>query len=102
MTPERAADQLRAALEHAIELGIDRDGRREIELTHLDMLRAALTPSALKGDIAAVRMLIRIHQSRAIMLGLTTVIDVQPEVEEVDDLERIRSRRADRRGQATV
>lgn len=100
VTPAEASDRLRAAISQAVELGIDRDGCREIELTHLDMLRAALVPSALKGDIAATRMLIRIHASRAAILGLTIMVEPEPEEEEVDDLERIRLRRADR--QASV
>jgi len=77
----------------------DLEGERLIERTHLDMLRRSLLPAALGGDIHAARLLVRIHQARAMLLGLLDEMPIldTDSAEEVNELDRIRARRASRR-----
>jgi hypothetical protein len=77
----------------------DLEGERLIERTHLDMLRRTLLPAALSGDIQAARLLVRIHQARAMLLGLLDEMPVldTDSAEEVNELDRIRARRSARR-----
>lgn len=93
-----AADLLAEAIKVRELVSVDLDGQRQLELAHLDMLRQALTPSALNGDIAAARILVRLHSARAALLfSIPPAADDDEPAEEVDDLERIRLARADRR-----
>jgi CBS-domain-containing membrane protein len=73
---------------------VDHDIQRAIELDHLDMLRAALSPAAQDGDTSAARVLLKIHECRVSLLGL---VDQEAKLEGVDDLERIRETRTARR-----
>jgi hypothetical protein len=78
---------------------LDPEGDRVVERVHLDMLRRALLPLALSGDIGAARLLVRIHTARALLLGLLDelpVIDVEPG-EDVTELDKLRARRRARR-----
>lgn len=93
-----AVDQLLRAVKEAADQALDHDGSKQVELAHLDMLRQALSPLALRGDIGAARLLVRIHTARALLLGLIDhdlEADVSPEG--VSELERIRDRREQRR-----
>ena len=94
---ESAVDQLLKAVKIAADQALDRDGSREVELAHLDMLRAALSPVALRGDVAAARLLVRIHSARALLLGLVEHVDVESDDEGVNELAQIRARRDERR-----
>jgi hypothetical protein len=94
---DQAIEALLRAVRKAASQALDQDGAREVELAHLDLLRQALTPAALRGDIAAARLLIRLHASRALLLGLIAAEPAQIEDEEVSELDRIRARRAERR-----
>jgi hypothetical protein len=97
-TDDEAVDQLLTAVKLAAAQALDHDGAKEVELAHLDMLRSALTPLALRGDISAARLLVRIHSARALLLDLIERVDVEPEAErEVNELARIRARRDERR-----
>lgn len=76
----------------------DQEGDRLIERTHLDILRRTLLPAALAGDIGAARLLVRIHSARALLLGLLDELPADDqELEEVNELDRIRARRTARR-----
>ena len=96
-----AADQLVAAVRQAAAQALDQDGQREVELASLDMLRQALTPLALRGDIGAARLLVRIHTARALLLDLIERVDDQEPDEGVNELAQIRERRDARRMSAT-
>jgi hypothetical protein len=93
-----AVDQLLSAVKAAAEQALDHDGSKQVELAHLDMLRQALSPLALRGDIGAARLLVRIHTARALLLGLIdhdSEADAPPEG--VNELAQIRERRDARR-----
>lgn len=101
VTVRGASTLITRAVSRAASAGLDRDQTREVEAAHLAMLRAALLPAALEGDVAAVRVLVRIHSARAVLLGLA---DEPPAAAppapagEVTELDRIRANRAARRG----
>jgi hypothetical protein len=99
-TQREAVDHLLAAVREAADQALDHDGSKEVELTHLDMLRSALTPLALRGDIGAARLLVRIHTARSLLLGLIeqpALDDLEPP-EGVTELAKIRRSREERRG----
>lgn len=82
--------------------GLERDGERQVELEHLGTLRAAITPAALRGDVAAVRELRHISTARARLLDLGMVRPpVAPPTdsprEEDRFVDELRERRAARR-----
>lgn len=101
VSEETAAELLLAAVRQAAAQALDRDGAREVELAHLDMLRSALTPLALRGDLTASRLLVRLSAQRSLLLGLVSAGGLSEaesgETEEVNELDRIRALRADRR-----
>src|SRR5690349_19882842 len=74
-TEAEAVDQLLSAVKLAAANALDHDGQQQIEVAALDMLRQALRPLALRGDIGAARLLVRIHSARALLLGL---VDHEP------------------------
>lgn len=91
---ELAAELLSAAKE-ASRRGLPVDEAREVELAHLDLIRRAMTPTALRGDVQAARVLVRVHEARAALLGLGDArVDRGEGVSVVDEL---RARRAARR-----
>ena len=98
-TERQAVDQLLVAVRDSIGQALDHEGNREVELTHLDMLRSALMPAALRGDPTAARLLVRIHSARALLLGLVSADEAAADQEaEVNELAEIRARREARRG----
>lgn len=100
---ERAVTLLLAAVRKAAAQALDADGSREVEVAHLDMLRQALTPLALRGDLTAARLLVRISAHRSLLLGLVAAepVTAEPEAEEVSELDRIRAERDQRRRATT-
>jgi len=98
-----AAQQLGVAAKRAVQLALDIDAQRQVELTNLDLLRSTLMPQALRGDVTAARLLVRIHVARAALLGLAVPVD--DEADELDqgvaELDRIRARREQRRTNST-
>jgi hypothetical protein len=96
---EQAVTLLLAAVRRAAEQALDQDGSREVEVAHLDMLRQALTPVALRGDLTAARLLVRISAHRSLLLGLVAAQPAEPAEpdEEVSELDRIRAERERRR-----
>jgi len=96
---EQAVSLLLAAVRRAAEQALDAEGSREVEVAHLDMLRQALTPLALRGDLTAARLLVRISAHRSLLLGLVAAqpAEAEPDVEEVSELDRIRAERERRR-----
>ena len=99
----QAAAALTRAVDAAAADSLDRDGERVIELTHLSMLRRALMPAAMRGDVPAVRALVLIAAARAELLDLALV---QPPLAppndegEVDVVDELRAARAARRATA--
>lgn len=74
------------------------EGERMIEKVHLDLLRRALVPAALGGDITAARLLVRIHTARALLLGLFAEQEVIFASDEGgNELDQLRARRRARR-----
>lgn len=102
VTKADAARRLRRGIDRARRRAYPAEVERIIEATHLDILRRALLPAALDGDVAAARLLVRVHQARALLLGLVPVVEEPHRSEEVSELDRIRARRDARRGQAEV
>lgn len=96
-----AVDQLLSAVKLAAANALDHDGQQQIEVAALDMLRQALTPLALRGDIGAARLLVRIHSARALLLGLVDHVAAEEPDEGVNELAQIRERREARRSTAT-
>jgi hypothetical protein len=99
----RAAEMLLNATQEALDASLPAEQARQVELTHLDMLRRSMTPLALRGDISAARILLRISAQRAALLHLTApaLPDVDAdEAEAVSDLDRIRELRHSRRATA--
>lgn len=82
VTTSRAARVLEAALERRIRQSPGVEAERLLEVEHLNMLRRALTPAALRGDVAAARLLVRISQQRTILLGLAAEPEPEPIPEE--------------------
>lgn len=94
-----AARRLAADAARVREALPDMESDRLVERIHLDMLRRALLPAALNGDVTAARLLVRIHSARGLLLGLFDELPsyVLEPGEEVSELDRIRARRATRR-----
>jgi hypothetical protein len=100
---EDAADLLLAAVQKAAQQALDRDGAREVELAHLDLLRQSLTPQALRGDLTAARLLVRVSAQKALLLGLVPAgeLDGYGSVG-TSELDRIRARREERRAASST
>jgi hypothetical protein len=80
----------------------DAEQSRTIELVHLDLLRRSLMPLALQGDLAATRVLLRLHEDRAVLLGLVDVERAREDDEGVSVVDDLRARRAERRAAARL
>jgi hypothetical protein len=105
LNQDDAAQQLLAAVQRTLDASLSREQARAVEVAHLDLLRRAMSPLALRGDISATRMLLRISTQRALLLQLVEPFvpapaDDDEDAAEVSELERIRARRAARRPSA--
>jgi hypothetical protein len=98
---DEAIERLLTAVRTAAAQALDPEGATQVELAHLDMLRSALTPVALRGDLTAARLLLRLHSARALLLGLVMAEQEEPPAEEVNELDRIRAKRYQRRTAAS-
>ena len=94
LTPEKAVQVINHQL--ATQLKLDTAEARLVEVKHLDMLRAALTPAALRGDLDAARLLVRISQHKTLLLHLAVEAPAEDDQEGDDDLDRIRNSRVAR------
>ena len=94
MTPERAVQVINQQL--ASQLKLSTEEARLVEVKHLDMIRAALTPAALRGDLDAARLLVRISQAKTLLLHLAIDAPTEDDQEGEDDLDRIRNSRVAR------
>jgi hypothetical protein len=101
----KAVGAITRAARAAADAALGAEESRAIELVHLDLLRKALMPAALRGDIGAARTCLRITQVRATLLGL----DVDPVAPpapglpgEVSIVDELRARRASRRTHAAA
>lgn len=97
-TVDEAAAAVAEAARQAAASAPDLDDATQIELAHLEMLRRAATPAALRGEMAAIRALVRVHESKVALLGLTDGAGAPGDIdEEVSLVDELRARRAQRR-----
>lgn len=94
VTPEKAVQVINQQL--ASQLKLSTEEARLVEVKHLDMIRAALTPAALRGDLDAARLLVRISQAKTLLLHLAIDAPTEEDQEGEDDLDRIRNSRTAR------